>query len=93
MPLKVKEERLEELRSAPGSELVDFVRGRVKPWTIFDLAAGVDLFREERVSVSVQLHVQNIASRRFAYNFGNKFEGTHFGHPRLWSGRLRLIFR
>jgi hypothetical protein len=29
MPLDVEEERLEELQSAPGAELVDFKRGRV----------------------------------------------------------------
>jgi outer membrane receptor for Fe3+-dicitrate len=92
VPLEVDEDSLEELMSAPGAELVDFERQRVKPWTVFDFSAGADLFRDERVSVAAQFDIQNVADRRFAYNFGNPFEGTHFGYPRLWSGRIKLTF-
>ena len=93
VPLEVEEEELEELRSRPGADLVDFARRRVKPWSVFDFAVGWDFLREERVTVSAQFEVQNITNRRFAYNFGNPFSGTHFGHPRLWSGRVKFIFR
>ena len=92
VPLEVEEERLEGLRSAPGSDLVDFERERVKPWTVFDFSAGLDLFRKNRVTVRGQFDIQNIANTTFAYNFGNPFEGTHFGHPRLWSTRIKFIF-
>jgi hypothetical protein len=91
--LEVEEERLEELISEPGAELVNFARRRVKPWTTFDLSTGADLFRDDRVSLDAQVDVQNITNRRFAYNFGSPFEGTHFGYPRLWSGRITLTFR
>ncbi len=93
VPLEVEEERLDDLRSAPGSDLVDFERGRVKPWTVLDFSTGVELLREEKVAMEIQFDVQNIAGRRFAYNFGNPFEGTHFGHPRLWAARIRLAFK
>ncbi len=93
VPLEVEEERLEDLKSAPGSELVNFERGRVKPRTIFNFTAGITLFRHERVNCAVQFDVQNLFDRAFAYNFGNPFEGTHFGAPRRWSGSLRFSFR
>lgn len=92
-PMEVEQERLEELRSAPGSDLVDFERGRVKPRTIFGFSTGVDLLSNDKMAVGVQLDIENIANRRFAYNFGNPFAGTHFGHPRLWAGRVKLTFR
>jgi len=93
VPLEVEEERLEELKSAPGAELVDFERGRVRPRTIFNFSAGVDLFKKEKVVCAAQVDVLNIAGRFFAYNFGNPFEGTHFGYGRRWSGGLRIEFR
>ncbi len=92
VPLEVEEERLNELKGAPGAELVDFSRGRVKPRTIFNLAAGLTLFDRDRVAGAIQFNVQNMLDRRFAYNFGNPFEGTHFGIPRRWSGTLEFSF-
>ncbi len=91
--LEVDPEAMAKLQSAPGADLVDFERGRVKPWTTMDFSTGADLRRNRRVALSIQFDVQNLTNRRFAYNFGNPFEGTHFGHPRLWSGRIRFNFR
>jgi outer membrane receptor protein involved in Fe transport len=93
VPLEVEEERLEELKSAPGAELVDFERGRVRPRSIFNFSAGVDLFKKEKVVCAVQIDILNLADKLFAYNFGNPFEGTHFGYGRRWSGGLRIEFR
>jgi outer membrane receptor protein involved in Fe transport len=92
MPLEVDEDSLDELRSRPGADLVNFDRGRVKPWSLFDVSTGFDLFRQERVTVQTQFSVENLANRRFVYNFGNPFSGTHFGYPRRWNGRIRLVF-
>lgn len=92
VPLEVAEERLEELRQRRSVDLVDFDRGRVKPYTLFNFAAGVELLKEERVTVGFQFEAQNIFDKLFAYNFGNPFSGTHFGHPRLVGCRLRLTF-
>jgi hypothetical protein len=93
VPLEINPDRLEDLKLSPGADLVDFERGRVKPWTVVGLSAGGDLFRNERVSMGLQFDVLNLGDKRFAYNFGNPFEGTHFGYPREYSGRLRLLFR
>jgi hypothetical protein len=93
VPLEVEDERLADLMNAPGSDLVNFNRLRVRPWTIFDFAAGWNVLRNERRNLRLELNVQNIFNRRFAYNFGSPFEGTHFGHPRLVSGQLTVNFR
>lgn len=92
-PLEVEEESLEELKDVIGADLVNFDRGRVRPWTVFDFSAGADLFKDERVSVSAQFDLENMFDKRFVYNFGNPFSGTHFGHPRLAGGQIKLIFR
>jgi outer membrane receptor protein involved in Fe transport len=93
VPLEVEEEQLDELKSAPGAELVNFERGRVKPRTIFNFSAGVNLFKREKVICTAQIDILNIADKFFAYNFGNPFEGTHFGYGRRWSGGLKIEFR
>lgn len=93
VPLEIDPVRLEELRSAPGAALADFSRERVKPWTVLGVSTGAELFRNERVGLRVQFDVLNLADRNFAYNFGNPFEGTHFGYPREFSGRVRVVFR
>src|SRR5205085_1820138 len=93
VPLEVEAERVDELRSMPGAELVDFARQRVKPWTVFDCSTGFDWLRTERVTLTAQFDLQNLADYKFAYNFGNPFEGTHFGYPRLFSARIKLNFK
>ena len=92
VPLEVDEDRLEALKAAPGAELVNFDRGRVKPRTTFNLAAGLTMFNRDRVEGSIQFNIENLFDRPFAYNFGNPFEGTHFGIPRRWSGTLEFSF-
>jgi outer membrane receptor protein involved in Fe transport len=93
VPLEVEEDRLEGLKLAPGAELVDFERGRVKPRTVFNFSASINLFKSEKVVCAAQLDILNLADRFFAYNFGNPFEGTHFGHGRRWGGGLKIEFR
>lgn len=93
VPLEIERDRLDELRDAPGANLVDFDRRRVRPFTAFDAAFGAELLRRDRVTVSAQVDVQNLADRAFAYNFGNQFSGTHFGHQRLRGGRVKFSFR
>jgi outer membrane receptor protein involved in Fe transport len=92
VPLEVDADTLEQLKAAPGAELVDFDRGRVKPRTIFNIAAGLMIFSRDRIAGSLQFNVQNVFDWAFAYNFGNPFEGTHFGIPRRWSGTLEFNF-
>jgi len=83
VPIEVEEDRLIALMNTPGSELVDFDRGRMRPWTVFNVQAGVRLVENEKHSVRLSVDAENIFSNRFVYNFGSPFEGTHFGYPRL----------
>ena len=92
VPLEVEADRLEELKAAPGAELVNFDHRRVKARTIFNIAAGLAFFNRDRVAASIGFSIENMFDRKFAYNFGNPFEGTHFGIPRRWSGTLEFSF-
>ncbi|MEE8348132.1 MAG: TonB-dependent receptor [Acidobacteriota bacterium] len=91
-PLEVDVDELAELRERPGADRVNFARRRVRPRTLFDLSIGKKLASSEPVVATLQLDVRNLTNQQFAYNFGNPFSGTHFGHPRLWSARLTLEF-
>ncbi|HWX40113.1 MAG TPA: hypothetical protein VN345_03090, partial [Blastocatellia bacterium] len=93
VPVGAGGQALTGFQGQPGGDLIDINRGRVKPRTIFNVSAGVDLLREEKVTVSAQLDMQNVANERFVYNLDNPFSGTHFGYPRELSGRIRFIFR
>jgi outer membrane receptor for ferrienterochelin and colicin len=92
VPLEVDTEALPQLATMPGADLVNFDRQRVKPWTIMNISSGWEALRRDRMSVKLEFSVENFANRRFVYNFGNPFSGTHFGAPRSWRGGLRLTF-
>ena len=81
-PLEVEEDELDELRLRPGADLVDFARGRVEPRAILDATVAQRLLSAGGREVSVLATVLNVTGRRFAYNFGNPFSGTHFGPGR-----------
>ena len=83
-PLEVDEDEHDELVERPGAELVDFERGRVKPRMLFDVLAGMRLFRSGGNVISVRAAVLNLTGDEFAYNFGNPFSGTHFGPGRTF---------
>jgi hypothetical protein len=93
VPLELPDLDPEELQALPGSKLVNFDTGRVKPWYVFGFSGGVDVVRKEPFTVAAQIDVQNLADREFAFNWGNPFSGTHFGYPRLISGSLKLSFK
>jgi outer membrane receptor protein involved in Fe transport len=67
---------------------LDPVRKRLKPRTILNLVAGVDLFRETSHPVSLQAGVNNLTDRFYLYNFRSAFSGTHIGRPREIVGRV-----
>jgi len=92
-PLEVDPDELDELRSRPGSRLVNFERGRIRPRTLWNIGLGKRLLRTDRNEVSVSAEILNIADRAYAYNFDNIFSGTHFGAPRTISLKLRFEFR
>jgi hypothetical protein len=92
VPIEVPEDQLGRLSTFPGANLVNLGGQRVKPWYVFGWAGGMDLLRRERVTVSAEVDLQNLADHSFIYNFGNPFSGTHFGYPRMVGGRLKFTF-
>ncbi len=91
-PLQVEDDDLDELEERPGAELVDFARGRVKPRKTVDVALSQQLRRGGRTDFSIRMAVLNLTGRRWAYNFGNPFSGTHFGPGRTVQFGLRASF-
>ncbi|MBI1748285.1 MAG: TonB-dependent receptor [Acidobacteria bacterium] len=85
-------ERAAVLRSL-GADLVNIDRRRVNPRTLFNLSSGIDFLQTAHVTTSLQFDIQNLANARFLYNFRSIFSGTHFGYPRLYSGRLLFAFK
>jgi outer membrane receptor for ferrienterochelin and colicin len=83
-PLEVDEDELDELMDRPGSELVNFETGRVRPRQIVDVMAGARVLRAGGHELSLRGSVLNLTGERFAYNFGNPFSGTHFGAGRTF---------
>jgi outer membrane receptor protein involved in Fe transport len=92
VPVDLDPDSLAQLMATPNSDLVDFNRGRIKPWSVFNFSTGASLHREKPVMVSPEFDVQNVFNKRFAYNFGNPFSGTHFGYPRIYGVRIKLTF-
>jgi hypothetical protein len=93
VPLELPDLGPGDLRKLPGSELVNFETGRVKPWYVFGWSGGMDLLRKDRFILGAQLDIQNVDDRPFAFNWGNPFSGTHFGYPRLIAGSLKFSFK
>jgi outer membrane receptor for Fe3+-dicitrate len=93
VPLELPDLDPSELQALPGSTLVNFDTGRVKPWYVFGWSGGMDLLHKDRFTVGAQLDFQNLADRDFAFNWGNPFSGTHFGYPRLVAGSLKFSFK
>jgi hypothetical protein len=92
-PLQVEDKDLDELLELPGSHLVNFARGRVRPRTLWNVAAGKSVLRSDHMDLSARVEVWNLTNRAYAFNFGNPFSGTHFGAPRTLALKLRLDFR
>ena len=93
VPIDVDPDELGSLRSLPGANLVNLLRGRVRPHTVAGFSAGMDLIESRHLQMKAQMDIQNFTNTPYLYNFGNPFSGTHFGSPRLIAGRLRFVFR
>ena len=93
VPLELPDLGNDELHALPGANLVNFDTGRVKPWYMFGWSAGMNVVEKEHFKLGAQLDIQNLATRDFAFNWGNPFSGTHVGYPRLIAGSLKFSFK
>ncbi len=82
-PLEIEDDDMEDVLAGPGGDLIDAEAGRMKPWTVVDLAASFDMLSGRRGQMTLRADIQNVLGTRFAYTVGNPFEGTRFGHSRL----------
>jgi hypothetical protein len=73
-------------------ERVNFGRGRVRPSTSLDLAAGLNLVDNERIKLRLQLDGTNLTNRLNLINFSGVFSGTALDVSRGFALRLRSEF-
>lgn len=90
---ELEDDEVDELLERPGADLIDVERGRVKPRLVVDLTASARLRRAGRTQLTLAASVLNAFNRRYAFNFGNPFSGTHFGAPRQFRVDLSASFR
>jgi hypothetical protein len=84
-----------ELLAQYGPAIVDqvnFDRARVRPNFSLDAAAGVELYRKEQRSASLQIQAVNLTDRVNVLNFASVFSGTAVAVPRSVSLHLMLTF-
>jgi len=72
---------------------LDFNRGRIKPRTLFNMAAGYELLKESSHPVSLQFGVNNLTDRLYLFNYLSIFSGTHIGRLREFTGRITFHLR
>ena len=71
---------------------VNYERERMLPSFSLDASLGVDVWRREHRSLSVQADATNLTGRLNVINFAGLLSGTAVGSPRAGSVRLRLEF-
>ncbi|MDP8981497.1 MAG: TonB-dependent receptor [Acidobacteriota bacterium] len=95
LPVEIDPASDPELAAQYGSRILDrvnFSRGRVRPSFTIDATAGIDLWRHEKQSVTLQADVRNLTDRLNVINFAGLFSGTAIGPPRSFGVRLRAEF-
>ena len=78
---------------APGTQNDDHNPARVAPRHLFDASIGHDnLFRGDKLKVSMRLTAINLTNKYALYNFLSTFSGTHYVTPRALTAELGLHF-
>jgi hypothetical protein len=67
---------------------LDPMRFRLKPRTLINSSAGVELMRESRFPISLEAGINNLTNHFYLYNFQSVFSGTHIGRPREIAARI-----
>ena len=73
-------------------ERVNLERGRVRPSSSIDASLGLDLWRKEKRSASLQVDVLNVTDRLNVINFAGLLSGTAIAPPRSAGLRFRIDF-
>jgi hypothetical protein len=95
LPAKIGSADVNDLLAAFGPQIlsrVNLQRGRVGPNFSLDAAAGVELFRSDQRSATVQIQAANLTDLLNVINFESLFSGTAVAAPRSVSARLKFTF-
>jgi hypothetical protein len=95
LPAKIGSADVNDLLTAFGPQIlirVNLQRGRVGPNFSLDAAAGVELFRSDQRSATVQIQAANLTDLLNVINFESLFSGTAVAAPRSVSARLKFTF-
>jgi len=65
---------------------------RINPRTIWNLSVGVDLRKESRHPINLQLDLLNLGDEKGLYNFLSVFGGTHVIPPRTFALKMKYNF-
>jgi hypothetical protein len=72
--------------------LVNTDTGRARPRAIADVMVGSQLYRHGNTRLELQGGVINAFNTTYVLNFLSIFNGTHYGAPRTFTGRLKVSF-
>ncbi len=95
LPAEIGDQDKSTLLAQFGSEIlgrVNLERGRVRPNFAMDLAAGADLYQDEKRKVEVQIASFDITDRLNVINFAGVFSGTAVAPQRSLSARVKVTF-
>lgn len=71
---------------------VNFSAGRVRPNFSLDAGLGIDLWKQDRRTLRLQVAGENLTDRLNVINFAGLFSGTAIGPPRSGSARIQYEF-
>ena len=71
---------------------VNFARGRILPSLILSASAGAQVYKSERMNVTLQADGQNLNNELNVIDFGGLFSGNAIGPARSFSLRLTTTF-
>jgi hypothetical protein len=72
---------------------IDFERGRVKPRAVWNFSTGIDLKRNDHLTVATQFDILNFTNKFYLYTFESIFSGTRIGASRAFAGHLTFRFK
>jgi hypothetical protein len=63
---------------------------RIRPRTIWNFSAGLDLFKDSPHQINLQFDLLNLSDKKSLYNFLSVFGGTHVIPPRTFAVKVKF---
>ena len=71
---------------------VNFDRGRVRQTLSVDASVGAEIYKNDKISMNLQVDIENLNNRLNVIDFGGLFSGNAIGPPRSYALRLQTTF-